>query len=67
MAKNVNIGSKVSIAIVKETTNLESYTKHSRISEDRIREWFDNNLITSNQTRGSVMRGHLSTNGMPNN
>jgi YVTN family beta-propeller protein len=54
-------------AIIKGAYHLKSYIKNSRISEDRIRKWFDEKLITEVDTRDSVYKGLKSTEGMPNN
>ena len=58
---------KGSKAIIKRAYHLKSYIKNSRMSEDRIRKWFDEKLITEVDTRDSVFRGTKSTEGMPNN
>ena len=55
------------LALLKQAYHLKSYIKKSRISEDRIREWFDKKLITEEDTRNSVHQGRKSTEGVPNN
>ncbi|HSF49787.1 MAG TPA: hypothetical protein VLA74_03425, partial [Nitrososphaeraceae archaeon] len=47
--------------------SINEVIKETEISEDQIRKWFEQNLITSSATRNIVHRGFKSTAGLQNN